>query len=360
MRSDRRSVTINDVARVAGVSRAAVSKVIRNASGVSPAMRQRVNVAIEELGYRPLLAARAMRGQSYRLGLEIPHISARFMTQIVDGATSALSGTPYQLVVAPAEGPEYGAIETLADGFVDGIIAVSPMVDRGWLEQLAVKVPVVMLGRHDEAVNYDSVAGDDTVGAREVMRHLLQLGHRRIAHLTESAAVSHPGSGTPHSLRMQAYLDCMTEAGLESHVEVIRRDDRTNGSAREATAVLLARAEPPTAIFAGHDDIALEALAGIADSGRRRGDVSVAGYDNTDIAAHPLISLTSVDQRGVEMGAEAVTMLLERIEGRTERRQHIVTPTLRIRNSTTPPQSPTRSRAASGASSEPHTESAPD
>ena len=96
--STRRSVTIDDVAREAGVSRAAVSKVIRNAYGVSPGMRERVEAAIAELGYRPSVAARAMRGSSYRLGLEIPHIGARFMAQIVEGAKAALAGTPYQLV----------------------------------------------------------------------------------------------------------------------------------------------------------------------------------------------------------------------------------------------------------------------
>ena len=336
-RSEHRAVTINDVASAAGVSRAAVSKVIRDASGVSPAMRERVNQAIADLGYRPSVAARAMRGRSYRLGLEIPHISARFMGQVVDGAKTMLAGTPYQLVVAPADGPEYGAIETLADGFVDGLIAVSPMVDPSWLEQLAARVPVVMLGRHDPAENYDTVVGDDVVGAREVMRHLLQLGHRRIAHVTESAALTNPGSGTPHAQRLQTYRDCMAEAGLETQVEV-RRESGSGTGAREATAVLLARPDPPTAVFAGHDDIALDVLAAIADSGRRQGEVSVAGYDNTDIGAHPLISLTSVDQRGVEMGAEAVAMLLERIQGRTVSRHHVVTPTLRIRTSTGPPR----------------------
>jgi LacI family transcriptional regulator len=103
--------------------------------------------------------------------------------------------------------------------------------------------------------------------------------------------------------------------------------------------VLLAQAEPPTAIFAGHDDIALGALAGIADSGQPYGAVSVVGDENTDLAAHPLISLTSVDQRGVEMGAVPVNMLLERIQEGTEPRQHVVTPTLRIRSSTAPPSS---------------------
>ena len=301
----RRSVTINDVAREAGVSRAAVSKVIRNAYGVSPSMRERVDAAIKELGYRPSVAARALRGSSYRLGLEIPHISARFMTQIVEGAKVALTGTPYQLVLAPADGPEYGTIESLADGLVDGIIAVSPLVDPAWLETLARRVPIVMLGRHDRPETYDTVVGDDVAGARAAMRHLLDLGHRRIAHLTEDEAVTASGSGTPHSVRLETYLACMAEAGLTDLVEIARRGTAADGG-RQATVELLAREDPPTAIFAAHDDIAMGALAGVADAGRSRGEVSVVGYDNTDLAAHPLIDLTSVDQQGVEMGEQAV------------------------------------------------------
>src|SRR3954465_6411841 len=101
----RRPITIVDVAQEAGVSRAAVSKVIRNAPGVSPGMRIRVNAAIQQLNYRPSAAARAMRGSSYTLGLEIPHLGNQFLTQIIDGAKQAIVGTPYQLMIAPAHGP---------------------------------------------------------------------------------------------------------------------------------------------------------------------------------------------------------------------------------------------------------------
>ena len=333
IRNRPRSVTIDDVARVAGVSRAAVSKVIRDAPGVSPGMRQRVGVAIEQLGYRPSLAARAMRGSSYRLGLEIPQVGARFMTQIVDGAKTTLVGTPYQLVLAPADGPEYGAIEALADGLVDGLIAISPLVDPGWLEELALRVPVVMLGRHDHPAHYDTVVGDDVSGARQAMQHLFELGHRRIAHLTEGEEVTAPGARTPHAVRLQVYLECMREAGVGALVEVARRPAGHDG-ARHAVAELMARGEPPTAIFAGHDDLAVGALAAIADSGRRPGTVAVVGYDNTDLAEHPLISLTSVDQCGVEMGSTAAGMLLERMQGRTEPREVVFPATLRARGST--------------------------
>ncbi|GAA2715336.1 LacI family DNA-binding transcriptional regulator [Actinoplanes palleronii] len=326
-----RSVTISDVAQTAGVSRAAVSKVIRNAYGVSPAMRERVEAAIGELGYRPSVAARALRGSSYRLGLEIPHVSARFMTQIMEGAKQAVAGTPYQLVLAPAHGPEYDTLESLADGLVDGIIAISPLVDPAWLEDLGRRIPVVMLGRHDHPTGYDTVVGDDIGGTRAIMTHLFDLGHRRIAHLTEPEAVTRPGSGTPHAVRLETYRTVMTEAGLADLIQIARREDVPD-LARAATADLLARPEPPTAIVAGHDDIAMGVLAEIAATGRH-GEIAVTGYDNTDLAAHPLIDLTSVDQQGMEMGAQAATMLLERLQGRTEPRRYRATATLQVRGS---------------------------
>jgi len=310
-------------------------------------MRERVNSAIQSLGYRPSVHARALRGSSYRLGLEIPHIGARFMTQLVDGAKSALAGTPYQLVVAPADGPEYDALETLADGLVDGVIAISNAIDRGWLEELARRVPVVMLGSHDEAQNYDTVMNDDVAGTELVMQHLLDLGHRRIAHVTENESLTAPTTRAPHAFRLQGYVHAMRRAGLEAFVDITRKGGH---GTRAATAELLTRPEPPTAIFAAHDDIAIDVLAELAERGCPYGAVSVAGYDNTDLAAHPLLSLTSVDQCGAEMGRQAVTMLFERIEGRTEPRRYLVQPTLEVRNSTTPPRrAPTPPRPTSTA-----------
>ena len=238
-------------------------------------------------------------------------------------------------MLAPAEGPEYDTIESLADGLVDGIIAVSPLVDPAWLENLARRVPIVMLGRHDHPDTYDTVVGDDVAGARAAMHHLLELGHRRIAHLTEAEAVTVPGSGTPHSIRLQTYLALHGRGRPGRTWSEVSPDGRpTQDGARRATAELLAAAEP------AHGDLRrarrhrLDALAGVADTGRSRGEVSVVGYDNTDLAAHPLIDLTSVDQQGEEMGEQAVRMLLERLQGRTEPRDYVATPTLQVRTST--------------------------
>jgi LacI family transcriptional regulator len=343
-RSSAGSVTIEDVAREAGVSRAAVSKVIRNAYGVSPAMRERVSAAIEKLGYRPSVSARGMRGKTFTLGIEIPELSNPFFPLLLTGATAALSGSPYQLIIAPADPAHaegYRAIQALVDRQVDGVIAVSPLVEREWLDALTATVPVVMLGRHDRSVGYDTVVSDDEAGTREVMRHLLELGHRDIAHVTGEPDQTEPGSGVPQAVRLEAYRNAMQEAGFGDRIRVVRSAtgaDGSEASAHRATLNLLNGPDRPTAIFACHDEPALGVLRAVADAGLTTADVAVAGYDGIDIAGHPGISLTTVRQDGERMGRLAVELLLERIAGRTEPRHEVVRPDLVVRSSTRPPR----------------------
>ncbi|MWB97141.1 LacI family DNA-binding transcriptional regulator [Agromyces seonyuensis] len=331
------AATIDDVARLAGVSRAAVSKVIRDAYGVSPAMRERVNTAIAELDYRPRIAARAMRGSSFTLGIELPNLGNPFFSRIIAGAAAALQDTPYQLIIAPAEtDTEEGvrALGALADRQVDGIIAISPLVSREWLERLAGSVPIVMLGRHDDTDAYDTVTGDDVAGTRLVMRHLFDLGHRDIVHLTRSEAVTVPGSGTPHAVRLQEYERAMRDAGLGDRIRVVR-SGLSEDAAHGATRDLLASATP-SAIFAGNDELAFGAQRAILERPGLATRISLVGYDDVTIAAHPAISLTTVSQAGEAMGERAVRLLLERIAGRTEPVHHVVEPVLRTRSSSRP------------------------
>lgn len=339
-----RPSTIEDVAREAGVSRAAVSKVIRNAYGVSDRMRTQVEAAIERLGYRPRVAARAMRGASFTLGFEIPQVGNDFLTMIVDGATEALAGTPYQMIIAPLGRDQKSdvAINSLADRQVDGIVAISPRVDPAWLERIAERTPVVMIGRHDRSDRYDTITGDDRSGAEQVMSHLLEQGHRRITHLTIHPSRPEPpwagqAGDEPHVIRTAVYRERMAALGLAQSVVHTMFD---GSEAHEATRALLASPEPPTAIFAGNDTLAIGVLSAIAEAGLDERDVSVVGYDNIPIAGHPLVSLSSVDQSGVLMGREAARLLLERLAGRTEAVQSQIEATLRERRSSAPPRRP--------------------
>ena len=335
-----RTVTIEDVARAAGVSRAAVSKVLRNAYGVSDGMRQRVTDAIEELHYRPSVAARAMRGSSFTLGIEIPDFGNPFFAKVLLGATRALVGTNYQLIIAPAEAGNrvgYRAIEALVDQQVDGVIGVAPLVTREWLESIAERTPVVMFGRHDLSDAYDTVAGDDEKGALAIMNHLFALGHDDVLHLTIDVVESEQRSHTPHEVRLSTYLRAMQDSGRSDYIRIAKVDD-SEDFARFALDYLrdaVASGTAPTAIFAAHDELALAALGAITELGV---DISVVGYDDVPMAAHPRVSLTSVDQKGQEMGARAIEMLLERVQGRTEAVHETYQPDLMVRGTTRPPR----------------------
>lgn len=333
--------TIQDVAQTAGVSRAAVSKVIRNAYGVSPLMRERVTAAIDELGYRPNVAARSLRGSSFTLGIELPTVGNPFFSKIIAGATRALAESPYQLVIAPVTNDTvegFRALEALADRHVDGIVAISPHVDQPWLERLGSRVPLVMLGRHDVTDGYDTLTGDDLGGVAQIMHHLFSLGHRRIAHVSIRRDVGSQYLRSPHAVRDSEYERLMTEAGFGAHVQAVyvHSEDEVQQRTRE----LLLGPDRPTAIFAGHDTLALDVMRVRDEEGLSASQLSIVGYDDVEMASHPALSLTTVDQFGFEMGERAIQMLLERIDGRTTAVHHQSSNKLRVRNSTVPPDLP--------------------
>jgi LacI family transcriptional regulator len=248
----------------------------------------------------------------------------------------ALEGTRYQLIIAPA-GPNHDrgpqAIQVLADRQVDGILAVSTAVDPAWLEDLAQQIPLVMLGRHDDSKNYDTLVNDDAEGARLAVQHLYDLGHRDIVHVTIDPVWENNLPTGPHAVRAHSYQQTMADLGLADRARVVYVSAEEDGG-REAALSLLAESPRPTAVFAGHDEIALGVLTAVAELGLTASDVSVVGYDDTEIAAHPLVSLTSINQSGTRMGEITVRLLLERIAGRTEPVHEVIAPTLMARTST--------------------------
>jgi LacI family transcriptional regulator len=337
----KRRPTILDVAHRAGVSRAAVSRVIRDAYGVSADMRAKVEAAIADLGYRPRVSARGMRGATYTLGLAVPnhHNTLRdtFFNRVLYGALTALEDTPYHLILAPSdavEGSETSAIEALADRQVDGIIATNSAAATPLIEELAAYLPVVGLGNYDPAAGYDTLVGDDLLGAALAVRHLHGLGHRRIVHITQAEG---PAFATaPHTLRVAGYQQAMRELGLADGVTVASVDDSWE-AARDAARQLLEEAAGPVAVFATNDALALGVLQARAELGLGPGQASVVGYDDTDVAAHPFISLTSVNQLGKQMGEICIRLLLERINGRRQAVHEVVVPRVVARASTAPP-----------------------
>lgn len=336
----RRRVTIADVASHAQVSINAVSKVIRDAYGVSPAMKERVGASIRELGYRPQAVARGMRGRTFTIGLMLPHIRNPFFADILEGLEEHLDGTPYQPVMVSggaARKVEKRAVDALVDRQVDGLIMVAPLASRTRLEEVAKDLPIVVLARHERSAAFDSVFDDDNEGAELVVQHLIALGHRRIAHITHQDNTSARPADLLHVIRAETYKRVMREHGLADEIAIATTYYHEQGG-YDGARQLLNRSPRPTAIFAGADQAAFGALAAIHEAGLSvPTDISVAGYDNTHLAALPNIALTSVNQDGATMGRTAGRLLLERIEGRASAVRFSITPTLVTRRSTAPP-----------------------
>ena len=339
-----RRITIADVAEHANVSTAAVSKVLRNAYGSSPAMQARVRQAIADLGYRPHAAARGMRGQTYTIGVLIPDLRNPFFPELIEGISEHLTGTDYQILLGPggSEAESQGRItDAMIDRRMDGVIMIAPMIPRRRLEETARAVPVVVIGRHGKSADYDSVVDDDATGAALIVDHLADLGHRRIAHIEHKVSGRGAPTTMPQTVRGQGYRLAMQRRGLGEHIDVVASTYSEEGGYTGARALLARPARRrPTAIFAGADVAAI----GVIDAVREAGltvpdDISVAGYDNTAIAALEPISLTSVDQDGHLMGTNAARLLIERIEGKRQRSVLFsLTPTLVPRRSTAPPR----------------------
>ncbi|MGW0808565.1 LacI family DNA-binding transcriptional regulator [Nonomuraea sp. NPDC002799] len=348
---ERRHVTIADVAGHAQVSTTAVSKVLRDAYGVSAAMRAKVQAAIDELGYRPRAAARAMRGRTFTIGVLMAHIRNPFFPDVVEGLSAQVGAAGYQVIMvqsgaapgsaaAVTHAAERRAVHALVDRQVDGILMIAPLGSRAQIEETAEATPTVVLGRHERSGVYDSVLDDDEAGTELVVEHLIALGHRRIAHIGHrDHSRARPGD-LLHTIRLETYKRVMREHGLAGEIAVALTSYTEEGGYR-GTRELLARTPRPTAIFAGADLAALGALSALHEDGLSvPADVSVAGYDNTRPAALAHLSLTSVNQNGAMMGRTAGRLLLERVQGRTASVRFAVTPALMPRRSTAGPGPP--------------------
>ncbi|MEU8821556.1 LacI family DNA-binding transcriptional regulator [Actinoplanes sp. NPDC048796] len=333
-----RRVTIVDVARHAGVSTTAVSKVLRDAYGTSPQMRSRVRAAIDQLGYRPSAAARALRGRTYTIGVMLPDVRNPFFADVLDGVAEHLAGTEYQLLMASScddETSEARVTNAMIDRSMDGVLLIAPISPRPHLDRVARSVPTVVIGRHGSSAGYDSVTDDDFTGAGLVVAHLAALGHRRIAHIEHHETDPVRLAEMPNALRADGYRHAMREHGLAPDV-VSTSYNRDGGylGARQ----LLNRGRRPTAIFAGADVVALGVLDALAEAGLSApGDISVAGYDNTTFSAYGPISLTTVDQNGHRIGATAARLLLDRIADPAHPTAQVkLSPRLVMRRSTAP------------------------
>lgn len=328
-------VTIRTVAADAGVSVAAVSKVLRNAYGVSEALRRKVMASIETLGYRPSTAARAMRGQTYTIGILLVEIANPFLPQIIDGLNAKLGPSRYKSMIGIGEANvplENSLIESMIDHHMDGLILVAPLTSSETIRHFAEKIPIVTIAHHcATATTYDTVNNDDQDGARIAVEALIARGHTDIMMTTPE--LRHCVETGVIRQREIGYMNAMAEQGLADRMRILRIPNF--GSDRDqAMRSLLSSSERPSAIFCWSD------LHGVhlINQAKTMGldvprDLAIVAYDNSAIASLPLIDLSSIDQSGRELGEKAAELVLSRIGGRAEALHVLVEPKLVSRSS---------------------------
>ncbi|MGW7051123.1 LacI family DNA-binding transcriptional regulator [Streptomyces sp. NPDC054887] len=335
-------VTITDVARHAGVSTAAVSKVMRNAYGVSTAMQERVRAAMAELGYRPHAAARGMRGRTYTIGVLLDNVRNAFFADILDGIREELRDSEYTVLIGAAG---FGAdeqartIRSMVDRQMDGLVLIAPGAPRAEVLATAAVTPTVVIGHHDASEVHDSVVDADDRGAGLVVDHLVSLGHRDIALVSAAGTRTGRWQRTPEIALTDGYLEAMERHGLTDHARVHHATYSDDGG-HSAGMALLSGDDRPTAVMTGADVAALGIYRAAHELGLDiPGDVSLVGYNDTALAALAPVQLSSVDQAGHTMGSAAARMLIERVEGRRDRAMRTtMTPRLVVRRSTAAPR----------------------
>ena len=303
--------TIADVAARAGVGASTVSRVLNDHPRVSATTRARVLTAIDELGYRPSPLAQGLpRGRSHTLGAVVPFFTHASAVERLRGVVAGLGDSRYDLVLFNVESPrqrdeQLAALtrRSRADGLL--IMSLPPPADD--LARLAsAGVPVVLLDARGEGV--PAVLTDDVEGGRIATRHLLSLGHERIAFVGDDPA--NPFGFVSSSERERGYRESLAAAGLTVDDDYVVHGPHIRGVARRLTERLLALRHPPTAVFTASDTQALGVLEAARSAGRRvPDDLSVVGFDDIEVSRYA--RLTTVRQPLFESGRRAAGLLLE-------------------------------------------------
>jgi LacI family transcriptional regulator len=312
-RRRRRGPTLADVARRAGVSEATVSYVLNGRPGVSEGRRLEVLRAARELGFRPNRVAQALRGGASRVfGVLLGELSNPAYWDFSASVIETAAEHDYQVLLAYAgDVAKQDQVRTLLAHQVDGLIVTTAVEeDRPLLHELSLReVPFVLAQRDFPGFPADFVGIDQEAGAREVVEHLLALGHRRVGIL------SGPRRSDTIRARIAAYREALAAAGIEPDATPFAEGEATQPSGYAmARAMLRRRSRRPTALACANDLIALGAIDAAWDAGLAvPAGVAITGFDDVSLAAARPIQLTSVHVPRLEVGRVAIHLLLERL-----------------------------------------------
>ena len=337
------AITINDVARHAGVSPMTVSRVINGQNRVRDSTRESVQRAVRELGYTPNLAASSLAAaQNTRVAVIYTDPSGAYLRELLIGLLRVASRTAIQLIIDYWDeldaDTERKAARALAKK-VDGVILPPPLCESrvavGELVKAGIPVVAIASGRHGDDVS--CVRIDDLRAGHELAQHLIDKGHQRIGFIKGRPDLS------ASARRLEGFSTALGEAGIAVDRQLIQAGDYTYRSGLAAAEKLLGLRMPPTAIIASNDDMA----AAVVSVAHRRGldvprDLSVVGFDDSSAATTVWPELTTVNQPIATMADAAIDVLLRDIRRRGEGTRvlsdHVVPHRLVIRDSVAPPR----------------------
>ena len=330
-------LTLEEIGKLAGVSRATVSRVINNHPNISPAVRERVQKVIEETGYQPNLLARSLASRETKMiGLIIPSVIQEFFSdpyypRLTQGVAQAINDNHYTLnfFLFQSKKEEQRALQRIVgNGLVDGlIVAADNMVDPFVPSLVEQNVPVVLVGRPSQPRDITFVDVDNVRGGYLATKHLIECGRSRIAEV----------SALPFLVavdRDRGYRDALRDAGHDIDERLIAIGDFTELSGYHAMNELIPR--KPDGVFVHSDQMAVGALRALREAGLRvPEDVAVIGFDDLPPATQSHPTLTTISQPIRDTGSIAVETLIEILKSRLTTPKQIILPVhLKVRDST--------------------------
>lgn len=306
--------TINDVARLAGVSPMTASRVVNNTGNVKPAARERVLSAVTELGYTRNHAAAALRGRgqpTWTIGLVLENVANHYQAQLQrEIEEAALELGSFVLAASTEEDPARmeAAIRAFRSREVDGLVVAPPPGRHPILELIRAQgVPLVIVDRPTVGVAAPHVLSDGRKGTSNAVAHLAARGHRRIAYVSDVRSLTMKD-------RYAGFVDGMTAAGLPVDERHVRLDAATTEDAVDATGNLLALDDGPTAFITGRDGTTAGVVRGLHRAGMHR-ERALVGFDDIELADVLEPGVTVVAQDPIEVGKRAAEKLIEQLSG---------------------------------------------
>ena len=303
-------IKMRDVAKQADVSTATVSRVLRTPASVKEETRLKVLKVIEELNYQPNILARQLRtNKTNTVLIVIPTLTNTVFAEMLGGIESVATQNDYRVLLGNSNHQKernIGYLDYLKQKQVDGVIFLTSELGEAVLNEIAAEHPMVLTSEYIHGAQFPMVSIDNVICGRKATEHLIELGHSRIAHLS--------GPGLLSLDRLNGYKDALLIHGIPFDETLVVEGHFTFESGYQIMKKWLNSQNPPTAVFAANDEMAIGAMKAALESGKRiPKDIAIVGFDNIKFSSVFEPSLTTIAQPFFEMGVKSMNLLIQQI-----------------------------------------------